>query len=96
MRHQRLEAQQVGTDAALSRSARFPILSSVPRFLADADWAVVRSETLVKNPYKDREDKGDEESEEEDFWNKGRTVCPDCFKEVIFDLTDKEYDELLK
>ncbi|XP_017770748.1 PREDICTED: sodium/hydrogen exchanger 10-like [Nicrophorus vespilloides] len=65
------------------------------RYLSDANWSLVRLETIMKHPYKLKVT-DDVDEDDEFMWNSRNMICPDCLKEVPLEISEKEMEEMLK
>ncbi|KAK9881861.1 hypothetical protein WA026_018061 [Henosepilachna vigintioctopunctata] len=74
----------------MTKRDRVIALLKMDRFLADANWSVVNSSTVMRNPYKSIRN-GDTNYSGETVRD---SFCPDCHKEVSSQPTQKEIEEM--
>ncbi|KAF2899253.1 hypothetical protein ILUMI_06916, partial [Ignelater luminosus] len=77
-----------------NRRDRTISMLKMDRFLADANWPLVNTATILKHPYKINYSDSDEE--EENYLGFRVTTCPDCQKEIPNEPTNKEMVEMIR
>ncbi|XP_044757843.1 sodium/hydrogen exchanger 10-like [Coccinella septempunctata] len=75
----------------MAKRDRVIALLKMDRFLADANWSVVDSSTVIKHPYKGQRDV---DTDRDYHMGLKGSICPDCHKEVANQPTQKEIEEM--
>ncbi|XP_050673131.1 sodium/hydrogen exchanger 10-like [Leptidea sinapis] len=66
------------------------------KFLADANWDLVQSNTSIKHPYQIQMSGRDLDSDDDTYMGYRYTTCPDCEREIPNEPTKKEFAEMMR